>query len=90
MNDDISPTFAYIRDKYDILPSYVSLDNPWAYAETDKYIHLIRPYFHMLSWEYGKPIGHKGPLSEKIGNITNCFPLLLREVQPVIYCQEMD
>ena len=29
---------------------------PWPYNQTEEYVHLLRPYVHMVSWEYGKAL----------------------------------
>ena len=61
---EISPSFACWFDHDNIVPkekkskyTFLSKANffattPWRHDETDTFIRALRPYFHMVSWEY--------------------------------------
>jgi len=67
INGGIAPAFACGGDKDGVMPESLQ-DNlhkekkPWSYDHTEKFIRYIRPYFHMVSWEFGGP--PKRPISE--------------------------
>ena len=56
-----APPFACRVDRHhERLPANLTLDprfdggrNPWYANETDTMIDLLRPYYHMVTWEYG-------------------------------------
>ncbi|VEU34752.1 unnamed protein product [Pseudo-nitzschia multistriata] len=62
--EEIAPSFACWFDQNGTVPEakksyYTTLNKetflsrtPWAYDETDSFLHSLRPYFHMISWEY--------------------------------------
>merc|ERR1712238_150632 len=61
INGGISPSFACMGDSDKVVPPLESdkVQNrkvfPWLHNETHNAIQVIRPYFHMISWEFGKP-----------------------------------
>jgi len=82
INNTISPAFACMRDKTNIMPDPpdCSISNekshkdgvdpefcysfkgmmkqqmPWTKDQTGPFIDATRPYFHMVSWEFGNPV----------------------------------
>ena len=58
INHSIAPAFACMGDKDEVMPdgSFKEMTNiknmPWMHNETGPYIEAIRPYFHIISWEF--------------------------------------
>ena len=62
INHSIAPEFACMGDKDEVMPrngtygSYEEMTSstniPWMHNKTGPYVEAIRPYFHMISWEF--------------------------------------
>ena len=56
INNSIAPGFACMGDKDNIMPNktygITYMEGPWFHDETGQNIAAVRPYFHMISWEY--------------------------------------
>jgi hypothetical protein len=54
-----TPSFACMgvkpEDNVTIEDNYPREQPPWTYKDTAKNIELVRPFFHMISWEFGNP-----------------------------------
>merc|ERR1712238_107841 len=60
INDGIAPSFACASDSDNVMPSeefkgLSGANTPWSFEETDTNIDLVRPYFHMMTWDYNTP-----------------------------------
>jgi hypothetical protein len=50
----ISPGFACMGDRANVMNGTYPNDRPWTKKETEPNIAKVRPYFHMISWEFGQ------------------------------------
>lgn len=60
IKDGIAPSFACADDKDDVMPSVEwkgvsGTNSPWSFDETDANIDRVRPYFHMMMWDFNAP-----------------------------------
>ena len=56
----IAPSFACMGDRDEVFPDRTAFNEmkqkvPWTKSETGPFVQALRPYFHMMSWEFQSP-----------------------------------